>query len=81
MLNKTLPLVMLALLLPSCSSAVGPDFGPVGAGLTAIGICVVASSVVRSLTTLVASKLSRPPAALLSKPRRSRNPQPEEEQP
>ena len=80
MLIKLLPLAALALLLPGCSAACGTSLAPVGTGLTAIAICMVASSVVRALTKLVTGRKSKITEAPSTGRRRSRNPQHEEEE-
>ena len=80
MLIKLLPLAALALLLPGCSAACAPSLAPVGTGLTAIAICMVASAVVRSLTKLVTGRKSKVTEAPSTGRGRSRKPQPEEDE-
>jgi hypothetical protein len=46
--GKTIQLLALALVVTGCTKS-GPDMGPVGAGLSVIGLGIVIASVVRAL--------------------------------
>ena len=80
MLIKIISIAALALLLPGCSAACGPSLAPVGSGLTAMAICMVASSVVRALTKLVIGRKTKAPAAPSTGFDFFHNPQHEEEE-
>lgn len=80
MLIQTILIAALALLVPACSAACAPSLAPVGSGLTAMAISMVACSVVRSLTKLVTGKKSKAPAVSSAGYHPEANPQPEEHQ-
>jgi hypothetical protein len=67
--NYLLP-VIIALLASGCAPAT-PDYGPIGSGLTALGICLVVYGVVRVLGELVCDKPpdSKPPRRKPNEPR------------